>query len=78
MPVMNGFDASRRIRQISANTIIIAFSGESGSTELKQISTLMDGRLHKPTNLAALSNALDNWLYQDNRTPPKSLQVGAN
>ncbi|MEX3072860.1 response regulator [Vibrio alginolyticus] len=78
MPVMNGFEASRRIRQIAPDTIIIAFSGESGSKELKQISTLMDDRLHKPTNLAALSNALDNWLYQDNRAPSESLQVGAN
>ncbi len=43
MPVMNGFDASQRIKELSPQTPIIALSGESGERELDMINKLMDG-----------------------------------
>ncbi|OPH50813.1 quorum-sensing autoinducer 1 sensor kinase/phosphatase LuxN [Vibrio campbellii] len=65
MPVMNGFDASQRIKELSPQTPIIALSGESGERELDMINKLMDGRLEKPTTLNALRHALGNWLNKD-------------
>lgn len=65
MPVMNGFDASQRIKALSSQTPIIALSGESGERELNMIKKLMDGRLEKPTTLNALRHVLNNWLNKD-------------
>ncbi|CAE6900238.1 PhoQ Sensor [Vibrio sp. B1FIG11] len=65
MPVMNGFDASQRIKELSPQTPIIALSGESGERELDMINKLMDGRLEKPTTLNALRHVLGNWLNKD-------------
>ncbi|HDM8233017.1 TPA: hybrid sensor histidine kinase/response regulator [Vibrio campbellii] len=65
MPVMNGFDASQRIKEVSPLTPIIALSGESGERELDMINKLMDGRLEKPTTLNALRHVLGNWLNKD-------------
>ncbi|HHP0480375.1 TPA: quorum-sensing autoinducer 1 sensor kinase/phosphatase LuxN [Vibrio campbellii] len=65
MPVMNGFDASQRIKDLSPLTPIIALSGESGERELDMINKLMDGRLEKPTTLNALRHVLGNWLNKD-------------
>ncbi|WP_399424998.1 response regulator [Vibrio campbellii] len=65
MPVMNGFDASQRIKELSPHTPIIALSGESGERELDMINKLMDGRLEKPTTLNALRHVLGNWLNKD-------------
>ncbi|AUW04638.1 hybrid sensor histidine kinase/response regulator [Vibrio campbellii] len=65
MPVMNGFDASQRIKELSPQTPIIALSGESGERELDMINKLMDGRLEKPTTLNALRHGLGNWLNKN-------------
>ncbi|MDK9755919.1 response regulator [Vibrio sp. D173a] len=65
MPVMNGFDASQRIKELSPQTPIIALSGESGERELDMINKLMDGRLEKPTTLNALRHVLGNWLNKN-------------
>ena len=65
MPVMNGFDASQRIKELSPLTPIIALSGESGERELDMINKLMDGRLEKPTTLNALRHVLGNWLNKN-------------
>ena len=65
MPVMNGFDASQRIKELSPQTPIIALSGESGVRELDMINKLMDGRLEKPTTLNALRHVLGNWLNKN-------------
>ncbi len=65
MPVMNGFDASQRIKELSPLTPIIALSGESGERELDMINKLMDGRLEKPTTLNALRHVLRKWLNKD-------------
>ncbi|MEF1339153.1 response regulator, partial [Vibrio rotiferianus] len=62
MPIMNGFEASKKIKELSPNTPIIALSGESGARELELIRELMDDRLSKPTTITALNNILDRWL----------------
>jgi len=62
MPIMNGFEASKKIKELSPNTPIIALSGESGARELELIHELMDDRLSKPTTITALNNILDRWL----------------
>ncbi|MGP8307650.1 hybrid sensor histidine kinase/response regulator [Vibrio sp. YIC-376] len=72
MPVMNGYDASQSIKQISPSTIVIALSGESGTSELERIDTLMDDRLLKPTTLNALRDMLNKWLGQDSNTASSS------
>ncbi|UYI46068.1 hybrid sensor histidine kinase/response regulator [Vibrio natriegens] len=73
MPVMNGFDASQRIKAISPSVTVIALSGESGDLELAQISKLMDGRLNKPTTLNALRGVIQTWLIQNQPTESNSL-----
>ncbi|EDP59705.1 response regulator [Vibrio sp. AND4] len=65
MPKMNGFEASKLIKEISPLIPIIALSGESGEHELDMVNELMDGRLEKPTSLNALRHTLDNWLSRD-------------
>ncbi|MCC4224920.1 MAG: hybrid sensor histidine kinase/response regulator [Pseudomonadota bacterium] len=74
MPVMNGFDASQRIKELSPQTPIIALSGESGERELDMINKLMDGRLEKPTTLNALRHVLGNWLNKN--TASSSFEAG--
>ncbi len=74
MPVMNGFDASQRIKAISPSVKVIALSGESGASELAQISTLMDGRLNKPTTLNALREVIQTWLTQSQNVEPTTLK----
>ena len=61
MPVMNGFEASQKIKTLSPQTPIIALSGETGERELGIINTLMDDRLEKPTTLHALRHVLKRW-----------------
>jgi two-component system autoinducer 1 sensor kinase/phosphatase LuxN len=65
MPVMNGLDASQKIKELSPQTPIVALSGESGERELDMINKIMDGRLEKPTTLSALRHVLGNWLSKD-------------
>ncbi|WP_154647401.1 response regulator, partial [Vibrio antiquarius] len=65
MPVMNGFDASQRIKQIASSVPIIALSGESGAKELELIAKLMDDRLEKPTTLNALQTVIKRWLQHE-------------
>ncbi len=65
MPVMNGFDASRQIKQLFPQVPIIALSGESGENELQMINRFMDGRLEKPTTLNALKKMLEQWLNKE-------------
>ncbi|NAX22017.1 hybrid sensor histidine kinase/response regulator [Vibrio sp. V39_P1S14PM300] len=63
MPVMNGFEAATKIKQLSPTTPVIALSGESGNRELELINSLMDGRLSKPTNKADLAAILNQSLF---------------
>ncbi|WP_428774251.1 hybrid sensor histidine kinase/response regulator [Vibrio sp.] len=58
MPIMDGFAASRIIREFLPQTPILALSGESGPRELETITELMDGRLSKPTTKQALIEAV--------------------
>ncbi|MDX1303221.1 hybrid sensor histidine kinase/response regulator [Photobacterium sp.] len=64
MPVMNGFDAAAKIKQLSPATPVIALSGESGSRELEIISNMMDGYLTKPASKPALTAMLNQWLTE--------------
>ncbi|PSW07530.1 ATP-binding response regulator [Photobacterium lipolyticum] len=64
MPVMNGFDAAAKIKQLSPTTPVIALSGESGKRELELISKMMDGCLTKPTSKPALTVMLNEWLTE--------------
>ncbi|MDV6251796.1 hybrid sensor histidine kinase/response regulator [Vibrio sp. EA2] len=77
MPVMNGFDASQRIKAISPSIKVIALSGESGDSEIAQISTLMDGRLNKPTTLNALREVIQTWLFQNQAGEPSTFKCKA-
>ncbi|WP_425608864.1 response regulator [Vibrio aestuarianus] len=71
MPKMNGFDASRRIKQLKPSIPIIALSGESSEYDLNLIDKLMDGRLVKPTTKAELQAAV--YRYTDNPKHKASL-----
>lgn len=71
MPKMNGFDASRRIKQLKPSIPIIALSGESSEYDLSLIDKLMDGRLVKPTTKAELQAAV--YRYTDNPKHKASL-----
>lgn len=70
MPVMNGFEAATRIKQVSPNTPVIALSGESGERELELITNLMDGRLTKPTTKADLKNVVSRWIKDHETSYP--------
>ncbi|WP_139158980.1 response regulator [Vibrio sonorensis] len=58
MPVMNGFDATKKIKRFDHNIKVVALSGESGDRELAMIGEIMDGRLEKPTSRLALQSLL--------------------
>ncbi|EDP58025.1 sensor protein LuxN [Vibrio sp. AND4] len=74
MPIMNGFDACQKIKELSPKTPIIALSGESGENELNMIQKLMDGRLEKPTTLSALRCVLGNWLNKSTESISSEIQ----
>lgn len=65
MPVLNGFDASRAIKQFRPDLPIVALSGESGERELELIDLLMDDRLTKPTTKQALSELLKRYFPEE-------------
>ncbi|MGR5194628.1 response regulator [Vibrio rotiferianus] len=75
MPIMNGFEASRKIKELSPKTPIIALSGESGTRELELIQELMDDRLSKPTTIAALNNILDRWLNNQHTREGQTAEI---
>ncbi|WP_260259211.1 response regulator [Vibrio intestinalis] len=62
MPIMNGFEAARIIREDYPQIPIYALSGESGEPEVAKIKQLMDGRLVKPTTKLALKETLQKAL----------------
>ncbi|ROV60738.1 hybrid sensor histidine kinase/response regulator [Vibrio ponticus] len=62
MPVMDGFEAAKLIKQRHPNLPIYALSGESGQIELAKIRQIMDGRLTKPTTKQALKLAIESEL----------------
>lgn len=69
MPVMDGFDATRAIRNLekqrgvdSTTSTIIALTGLSGSNdELEALGAGMDLFLTKPVTMKNVSKILDQW-----------------
>lgn len=72
MPKMDGFEASRLIREISPTVPIAALTGESGAKERERIDQLMDARLDKPTSKEALINVINALLCPSKTQPSKN------
>ncbi|WP_165872724.1 ATP-binding response regulator [Celerinatantimonas diazotrophica] len=62
MPLLNGFDASHKIKEIYPKLPIIALSGESDKDEIQKINNIMDDRLEKPVRKNDLIKIIDKWL----------------
>jgi len=62
MPIMNGFDATRKIKERHSALPVIAFSGESGHEDAVLINDTMDGRLNKPIIGDELKLLLERYL----------------
>jgi len=62
MPVMNGFEATTAIKHYYPDLPIIALSGESGEQEVALITSIMDGRLVKPTTKLILAQTINKWV----------------
>lgn len=72
MPVMNGFDATRKIREIEAehnsgvtvphHSLIIALTGLASMRDQKEAYTAgVDSYIMKPVNFAKLTKLLEDW-----------------
>lgn len=62
MPVMNGIQAAKTIKNTHPSLPIIALTGEADNDELNKISMIMDGHLTKPISKSQLLHTLDKWL----------------
>ncbi|WP_415846668.1 hybrid sensor histidine kinase/response regulator, partial [Vibrio aerogenes] len=58
MPVMNGFEATERIKICNPEIPVIALTGESGDAERELIQKLMDAHIVKPASRADLLSVL--------------------
>ena len=71
MPVMDGIEATRRIREMEngnqRHTIIVALTGYCSRAEC--LAAGMDDFLAKPINIATLRSTLEKWTNQG-RLPP--------
>jgi len=69
MPVMGGFEATRRLRQSdgpNAHTPVIALTANTSKAEIAQCQRAgMDGHVAKPFTLEALSDAISDALHGD-------------
>lgn len=69
MPVMGGFEATRRLRQSggpNAHTPVIALTASVSKAEIAQCQRAgMDGHVAKPFTLDALSDAISGLLHSD-------------
>lgn len=65
MPVMDGFEASRRIKESYPSIPIIALSGEAESASVTKMAKLMDGRLTKPATKEALASVLNRFFNKE-------------
>lgn len=67
MPVMSGFEATRRIRQsggASSNAVILALTANVSKAEIAQcLRAGMDGHIAKPFNTNTLTQAITTALY---------------
>ena len=63
MPIMDGFDATRKIREIDNNTPIIALTANVLSSDKDKCITVgMNDYLTKPYNREQLISTIDQWL----------------
>lgn len=69
MPIMGGFEATRRLRQSggpNAHTPVIALTANVSKAEIAQCQRAgMDGHVPKPFSLDALSDAISGLLHSD-------------
>lgn len=62
MPVMNGFDATRQIRQSGDSTVIVALTAHAFKEEIDRcLAVGMNDFVSKPINLEILGQTLDKW-----------------
>ncbi len=60
MPVMDGLEATRRIREMSLNVPVIALTAYAGDEDRERFEAVgMDGLLHKPFDLSQLMKTLE-------------------
>lgn len=65
MPVMDGFEATRRLREMNVETTIVALTANAQESDKKQcIDAGMDGFLSKPFNVEQLDAILTKYLSQ--------------
>lgn len=63
MPVMNGFEASRAIREIAGNIPIIALTGDvMAEDNARCLAAGMNDVTHKPINFSELNLIIQKWL----------------
>ena len=69
MPIMNGYDACKQIRQNKQidQPVIIAVSADATPNSVKKCQNIgMDGFLAKPFNVKQLSSIVDQYLLPNN------------
>lgn len=75
MPVMDGMEATRRIRAAGITTPIIAFTANAFTEDRAAcLAAGMDDFVSKPINAEELYIALSNWLSEDSAKPANQQQ----
>jgi CheY-like chemotaxis protein len=73
MPVMNGLDATRAIRELGVRTAIVAHTAsQSADIVSRCVKAGMDDFLAKPTQIGQLAAKLCRWLAVSRAGMPKS------